>query len=55
LYDINPQVRRQVEEEFLDPYPHALVRLRAVGREDVTGREMNDKELYARRRMPKDE
>jgi uncharacterized Fe-S cluster-containing radical SAM superfamily protein len=55
LNDIHPSVRGGVEEEFLDPYPHALVRLRAVGREDVTGREMNDKELYARRRMPKDE
>ncbi|MHA2021544.1 MAG: radical SAM protein [Candidatus Thorarchaeota archaeon] len=55
LNDIHPTVRRGVEEEFLDPYPHALVRLRAVGREDVTGREMNDKEIYARRRMPKDE
>ncbi len=55
LNDIHPTVRRGVEEEFLDPYPHALVRLRAVGREDVTGREMNDKEVYARKRMPKNE
>ncbi|MFW9801697.1 MAG: radical SAM protein [Candidatus Thorarchaeota archaeon] len=55
LNDIHPTVRRGIEEEFLDPYPHALVRLRAVGREDVTGRDMNDKEVYARRRMPKDE
>lgn len=55
LNDIHPAVRRGIEEEFLDPYPHALVRLRAIGREDVTGREMNDKEVYARRRMPKDE
>lgn len=55
LNDIHPTVRRGVEEEFLDPYPHALVRLRAVGREDVTGREMNDKEAYARKRMPRNE
>ncbi|MFW9863445.1 MAG: radical SAM protein [Candidatus Thorarchaeota archaeon] len=55
LNDIHPTVRRGIEEEFLDPYPHALVRLRAVGREDVIGRDMNDKEVYARRRMPKDE
>jgi hypothetical protein len=55
LNDIHPTIRSGVEEEFLDPYPHALVRLRAVGRDDVTGREMNDKEIYARRRMPKDE
>ena len=37
LGDIDPSVRRGVEEEFLDPYPHALVRLRAVGRTDVVG------------------
>ncbi len=55
LNDIHPTVKRGVEEEFLDPYPHALVRLRAVGREDVTGREMNDKEVSARKRMPKNE
>ena len=52
LNAINPQVRRQVEEETLDPYPHALVRLRAVGREDVTGKEMSDKEHYALSRRP---
>jgi uncharacterized Fe-S cluster-containing radical SAM superfamily protein len=52
LNEINPQVRRQVEEETLDPYPHALVRLRAVGREDVTGKEMSDKERYALSRRP---
>lgn len=40
LADIDISVRESVEEEFLDPYPHALVRLRAVGREDVTGREI---------------
>ncbi|MFW9887928.1 MAG: radical SAM protein [Candidatus Thorarchaeota archaeon] len=55
LNDIHPTVRHGVEKEFLDPYPHALVRLRAVGREDVTGRVMNDKEVYARKRMPSDE
>ena len=55
LNDIHPTVKQGVEEEFLDPYPHALVRLRAVGRDDVTGPEMNDKEVYARRRMPKNE
>lgn len=55
LNDIHPSVRNGVEEEFLDPYPHALVRLRAVGREDVTGREMSDEERYARRRMPTNE
>jgi uncharacterized Fe-S cluster-containing radical SAM superfamily protein len=52
LYKINPQVRRQVEEEFLDPYPHALVRLRAVGREDVTGKAMSEKERYALSKRP---
>ncbi|MHA2139858.1 MAG: radical SAM protein [Candidatus Thorarchaeota archaeon] len=54
LNDIHPTIQRGVEEEFLDPYPHALVRLRAVGREDVTGQEMNDQEVYAKRRMPVD-
>jgi uncharacterized Fe-S cluster-containing radical SAM superfamily protein len=52
LNEINPQVRRQVEEETLDPYPHALVRLRAVGREDVTGKEMSEKERLAFSRRP---
>ena len=52
LNEINPQVRRQVEEETLDPYPHALVRLRAVGREDVTGKELSEKERYALSRRP---
>lgn len=40
LSDIDVSVRRSVEEEFLDPYPHVLVRLRAVGRNDVTGKEV---------------
>ncbi len=47
LNEIDPSVRRGVEEEYLDPYPHALVRLRAVGREDVTGRDMSDRERRA--------
>lgn len=41
LADIDPSVRRSVEEEFLDPYPHALVRLRAVGRTDVVGEKVS--------------
>ncbi|MFW9799668.1 MAG: radical SAM protein [Candidatus Thorarchaeota archaeon] len=52
LNDIHPSVRRGVEEEYLDPYPHALVRLRAVGREDVTGLEVSEKERRALGRMP---
>jgi uncharacterized Fe-S cluster-containing radical SAM superfamily protein len=52
LNEINPLVRKQVEEETLDPYPHALVRLRAVGREDITGKEMSDKERYALSKRP---
>ncbi|MFQ5832158.1 MAG: radical SAM protein [Candidatus Thorarchaeota archaeon] len=53
LNEIDPSVRRGVEEEYLDPYPHALVRLRAVGREDVTGRDMSDRERRALRRKPR--
>jgi len=52
LNKIDPIVRREVEEEYLSPYPHALVRLRAVGREDVTGREMKLKERAALKRRP---
>ncbi|MBN2534229.1 MAG: radical SAM protein [Spirochaetales bacterium] len=44
LYKINPSIRYSVEEEYLDPYPHALVRLRAAGRVDVTGKSINKKE-----------
>jgi uncharacterized Fe-S cluster-containing radical SAM superfamily protein len=44
LAEIDPSIRRNVEEETLDPYPHALVRLRAVGREDVVGEEISRRE-----------
>jgi uncharacterized Fe-S cluster-containing radical SAM superfamily protein len=44
LAEIDPSIRRGVEEETLDPYPHALVRLRAVGREDVVGEEISRRE-----------
>ncbi|MFX0108034.1 MAG: hypothetical protein ACFE7R_07110, partial [Candidatus Hodarchaeota archaeon] len=54
LNEIDPSIRRNIEEEFIDPYPHALVRLRAVGREDVTGKEKSDEERWAFRKMPKD-
>jgi len=47
LSSISPEIRRGVEEEFLDPYPHALVRLRAIGREDVTGEEISRRERRA--------
>ncbi|MHA1882245.1 MAG: radical SAM protein [Candidatus Thorarchaeota archaeon] len=52
LSDIDPSVRRGVEEEFLDPYPHALVRLRAVGREDVTGEDVSKVEKDLLRKRP---
>jgi len=52
LKDIDPSVRRGVEEEFLDPYPHALVRLRAVGREDVVGDHISKKEESVLKRRP---
>jgi len=52
LKEIDPMVLKGVEEEFLSPYPHALVRLRAVGREDVTGKEMKLKERAALRERP---
>ncbi|MFX1257757.1 MAG: radical SAM protein [Promethearchaeota archaeon] len=52
LEEIDPLIRREVEEEFLSPYPHALVRLRAAGREDVTGHKMTLKEQAALRERP---
>ncbi|MHA1480277.1 MAG: radical SAM protein [Candidatus Thorarchaeota archaeon] len=52
LTDIDLSVRRGVEEEFLDPYPHALVRLRAVGREDVVGDYISKKEESVLKRRP---
>jgi uncharacterized Fe-S cluster-containing radical SAM superfamily protein len=54
LADIDPSICRSVEEEYLDPYPHALVRLRAVGRTDVTGGIVSEKEKQALRSMPHD-
>jgi uncharacterized Fe-S cluster-containing radical SAM superfamily protein len=53
LSEIHPSVRQGVEEEYLDPYPHALVRLRAVGRTDVTGTEMSDRERHAFKKKPR--
>jgi uncharacterized Fe-S cluster-containing radical SAM superfamily protein len=52
LEDIDPMLRRGVEEEFLDPYPHALVRLRAVGREDVSGSTISKRERDVLSRKP---
>jgi len=43
-----------VEEEFLNPYPHALVRLRAVGREDVVGKKISLKENAVLNHKPKE-
>jgi uncharacterized Fe-S cluster-containing radical SAM superfamily protein len=54
LEKIDPLIQKEVEEEYLSPYPHALVRLRAVGREDVTGRDMKLKERAALREKPSD-
>jgi len=58
IYDkldaIHPSVKSKVEEEFLDPYPHALVRLRAVGREDVTGKEIARVELSMLKERPEE-
>ncbi|TXT57801.1 MAG: Cyclic pyranopterin monophosphate synthase [Candidatus Thorarchaeota archaeon] len=54
LSDIQPTIRNNVEEEYLDPYPHALVRLRAVGRIDVTGTGISEKERLAASRMPRE-
>ena len=52
LKKIDPLLQEEVEEEFLSPYPHALVRLRAVGRTDVTGLEMKLKERAALKKKP---
>jgi uncharacterized Fe-S cluster-containing radical SAM superfamily protein len=54
LTGIDPSVRRNVEEENLDPYPHALVRLRAVGRVDVTGDKVSERERQALRGRPRE-
>ncbi len=54
LSEIDPSVRRSVEEEFLDPYPHALVRLRAVGRTDVTGERVSERERIGLRDKPQE-
>ena len=54
LSDIDQSIRRNVEEEYLDPYPHALVRLRAVGRTDVTGEMVSEKEKQALRGKPRE-
>ena len=53
LGEIDRSIVRSVEEETLDPYPHALVRLRAVGREDVTGTEISRVEERMLRERPK--
>lgn len=56
IYDklaaIDKSVRNNLEEEYLDPYPHALVRLRAVGRDDVTGKEVSRVEESRLRERP---
>ncbi|MBD3406256.1 MAG: radical SAM protein [Candidatus Lokiarchaeota archaeon] len=54
LSDIHPSIKENVEEEYLDPYPHALVRLRAIGRIDVVGSSISEKERIAASRMPSD-
>ena len=54
LSAIDKSVRENVEEELLDPYPHALVRLRAVGREDITGKEMSRVEETRLRERPEE-
>jgi len=54
LKKIDPSIQRGVEEEYLSPYPHALVRLRAVGRTDVTGKEMKLKERAVLKNIPDD-
>jgi len=58
IYDrlarIDPSIRRNIEEEYLAPYPHALVRLRAVGRVDVTGANVSERERQAMRGRPPD-
>ena len=52
LKKIDPSIRNDVEKEYLSPYPHALVRLRAVGRIDVTGKGMSLKERAALKEKP---
>lgn len=52
LAEIDPSILRNVEEETLDPYPHALVRLRAVGREDIVGKEISGRERSVLRKKP---
>jgi uncharacterized Fe-S cluster-containing radical SAM superfamily protein len=54
LSDIDTSIKKNVEEEYLDPYPHALVRLRAVGRDDVTGKEISRVEESRLRERPED-
>jgi uncharacterized Fe-S cluster-containing radical SAM superfamily protein len=54
LKNIDTSIQKEVEEEYLSPYPHALVRLRAVGRTDVTGKELKLKERAALREKPKE-
>ena len=54
LSDIDKSVRESVEEEYLDPYPHALVRLRAVGRVDVTGNDITHVEEARLRERPEE-
>ncbi len=58
IYDklraIHPTITQGIEEETLDPYPHALVRLRAVGRTDVTGTDIPRRERMVRDNMPSD-
>ena len=53
LKKIDSSIQKGVEEEYLSPYPHALVRLRAVGRTDVTGKELKLKEHAALKEKPK--
>ncbi len=52
LKKIDPLIRREVEEEYLSPYPHALVRLRVAGRVDVVGLKMKLKERVALKEKP---
>lgn len=54
LKEIDPIVYQQIEEEYLNPYPHALVRLRAVGREDVVGKKISLKESAVLKHKPKE-
>ncbi len=52
LKNIDLLLQKSVEEEYISPYPHALVRLRAVGRTDVTGKEMKLKERAVLKKKP---